>query len=392
MSLELNNQPWPVFSEDEIELVSSILRSGKVNYWTGDQGKIFEKEFAEYLGVNYAIALANGTLALELALNILGISKGDEVIVPSRTYIATASAVALNDAIPVVADVERDSGNISAATIEKVRTSRTKAIIVVHLAGWPCDMNSIMSYAKEHNLLVIEDCAQAHGASISGKKVGSFGDAAAFSFCQDKIMTTCGEGGMVTFNDRDKWYQAWSFKDHGKDYDTVFHKDHSPGFRWLVSSFGSNYRMTEMQSAVGRYQLEKLDEWISIRQRNAKILHKAFEGIPLVRLPVPPEGFNHACYKYYIYLNPHRLSKDYTRDKVMKELNENGIPCFSGTCSEIYLEQAFQESNLGPEQRLAISKELGETSLMFLVDPTFSENDMRQISEVTRKIFLNAGD
>lgn len=388
--MKINNQPWPVFSEDEIKLVNSVLRSGKVNYWTGDQGRLFEKEFAAYLGVDYAIALANGTLALELALNVCGISKNDEVVVPSRTYIATASAVAVNGARPIVTDVDRDSGNITSETIERVRTTKTKAIIVVHLAGWPCDMNSIISYAKEHNLLVIEDCAQAHGASISGKKIGSFGDAAAFSFCQDKIMTTCGEGGMVTFKDRDKWYKAWSYKDHGKDYDTVYRKDHSPGFRWLVSSFGSNYRMTEMQSAVGRYQLKKLDDWISIRQRNANILHKAFEGIPLIRLSEPPQEFNHACYKYYIYLNLDKLSYAYTRDKIMEELNQIGVQCFSGTCSEIYLEEVFQKSNLGPQQRLPISKELGETSLMFLVDPTFSENEMKHIAEVSKKVFLKA--
>ena len=381
---------WPVFSEEEIQIATDILRSGKVNYWTGDQGKLFEKEFADYIGVDYAIALANGTLALELALNVLGITSGDEVIVPSRTYIATASAVAIRGAKPVVADVDRISGNISVEMIDKVRTNRTKAIIVVHLAGWPCDMASIMSYAKQHGLFIIEDCAQAHGASYEGKKVGSFGDAAAFSFCQDKIMTTCGEGGMVVFKDKDLWSKAWSYKDHGKSFDAVYNKTHPPGFRWLVDSFGSNYRMTEIQSGVGRFQLKKLDDWLSIRQRNARILDSCFINFSLLRQAIPAHNIVHARYKYYTYINPQKLKNSYTRNRIMDEFNKYGVPCFSGTCSEIYLEKAFKDSNFGPINRLPTAQELGETSLMFLIDPTLSTSNMEYICDVSKKVFINA--
>ena len=366
------------------------MRSGKVNYWTGDQGKLFEKEFADYIGVKYAIALANGTLALELALNVLGITHGDEVIVPSRTFIGTASAVVTRGAKPVVADVDRVSGNVSVETIDKVRTNSTKAIIVVHLAGWPCDMSSIMSYAKQHDLLVIEDCAQAHGASYEGRKIGSFGDAAAFSFCQDKIMTTCGEGGMVLFKEKDKWSKAWSFKDHGKNFDAVYNNTHPPGFRWLIDTFGSNYRMTEIQSGVGRLQLKKLDDWVAIRQSNAEILDSCFSTFSLLRQATPSDNTVHARYKYYTYINPLKLKHSYSRDRVIDEFNKLGVPCFSGSCPEIYLEQAFKNANFGPINRLPSAKELGETSLMFLIDPTFSTADMEYICDVSRKVLINA--
>jgi dTDP-4-amino-4,6-dideoxygalactose transaminase len=384
-------QPWPIFCDEQVQIVSDILRSGKVNYWTGSEGKLFEKEFADYIGVDYAIAVANGTLALELALIALGITSDDEVIVPSRTYVATASAVVMRGAEPVVADVDRVSGNVSLETIDKVRTSRTKAIIVVHLGGWPCDMPAIMAYAEEHGLFVIEDCAQAHGASYEGKKVGSFGDAAAFSFCQDKIMTTGGEGGMVVFRDHDKWSEAWAFKDHGKSFDTVNRKDHPPGFRWLHDSFGSNYRMTEMQAGIGRFQLRMLDDWIASRQRASFILDSFFGECSLLRQASPPENVVHARYKYYTYVRPEALNDSYSRDRIIAEFGEYGIPCFSGSCSEIYLEKAFKEAGLGPSDRHNVAKELGETSLVFLVDPSLSEDDMQHICGVGREIFIKAG-
>lgn len=384
-------QPWPFFCEEQIQIATDVLRSGKVNYWTGSQGKLFEQEFGDYIGVKYAIALANGTLAIELALIALGIGSGDEVIVPSRTYIATAGAVVIRGAEPVVADIDRVSGNVNISTIEKVRTSRTKAIIVVHLGGWPCDMPAIMAYAKEHGLLVIEDCAQAHGASYEGRKVGSFGDAAAFSFCQDKIMSTGGEGGMVVFQDRDHWSRAWSFKDHGRNFDKVYCQEHPPGFRWLNDSFGSNYRMTELQASIGRFQLRKLDEWVVSRQRLASVLDSFFEGCSLLRQAIPPENIVHARYRYYTYIKTDELNDSYSRERIISEFSEYGIPCFSGSCSEIYLEKAFMESGFSPETRHHYAKELGETSLAFLVDPTLTEDDMQYICDVSKGIFGKAG-
>ena len=213
---KVTNTTWPRFDEEEIYAAEQVLRSGKVNYWTGEEGKIFEKEFAEYVGVKHGIAVANGTVALELALEALGIAEGDEVIVPSRTFIASASAVVMRGAVPKIADIDPVSQNISVKSIRDQISPRTKAIIVVHLGGWPCEMDEILAIARNHNLFVIEDCAQAHGASYKGKRVGSFGDIAAFSFCQDKIMTTAGEGGMVVTNNPTLWKRAWSFKDHGE--------------------------------------------------------------------------------------------------------------------------------------------------------------------------------
>ena len=388
--MNTSNKTWPIFSKKEVEISSKILRSGKVNYWTGSQGKEFELEFAKYVGVNYAIAVANGTLALELAFLALGISRGDEVIVPSRTYIASASSVVMVGAKPVIADINIDSGNIDLDAIKKVRTKKTKAIVVVHLAGWPCDMRPIIEYAKKNKLLIIEDCAQAHGASYNGKKVGSFGDAAAFSFCQDKIMTTAGEGGIVLFKRKKDWSKAWSLKDHGKNYSKVNTKNQSNGFKWLVDSFGSNYRMTEIQAAIGRYQLSRLDYWVKIRNRNSKILDECFKNIPVIRDITIPKNIVHARYKYYAYIDTVKLKKGVTRDSIMNDFNKKGIPCFSGSCSEIYLEDAFKNKGYIYKKRHKIAKKLGETSIVFLVDPTKNVRDMENVCKVAKNIFNKA--
>ena len=272
--------PWPSFSLEEIAAATRVLESGRVNYWTGDEGRQFELEFATFVGCKHAVALANGTVALELALQALGIGLGDEVIVPSRTFIASASCAVMRGARPVIADVDRDSQNITANTIRAVLSARTRAIVTVHLAGWPCDMDPILALAHEHQLKIVEDCAQAHGATYKGRPVGSMGDAGAFSFCQDKIITTGGEGGMLTTNDPELWSRAWAFKDHGKSYDAVYQRQHPPGYRWLHESFGTNWRMTEMQSALGRLLLEQLPRFVQTRQRLAGVLTERFSAIP----------------------------------------------------------------------------------------------------------------
>ncbi len=223
-------EPWPSFTQQEADAVSQVLLSNKVNYWTGQECREFEKEFAQFAQTQYAVALANGTVALDVALKALNIGAGDDVIVTSRTFLASASSIVTAGANPIFADVELDSQNISARTIEAVLTPNTKAIICVHLAGWMCDMDPIMQLAKEKGLYVIEDCAQAHGAMYKGKAAGSIGHIGAWSFCQDKIMTTGGEGGMVTTNDENLWKKMWSYKDHGKNYDSIYHKQHPPGF------------------------------------------------------------------------------------------------------------------------------------------------------------------
>ncbi len=381
--------PWPSFAPDEVNAVSRVVESGKVNYWTGDEGRLFEAEFAACAGSKHAVALANGTVALELALYALGLGPGDEVVVPSRTFIASASCVAMRGAVPVVADVDSISQNITADTVATAVTSRTRAIIAVHLAGWACDMDPLLELARERGLWVIEDCAQAHGATYKGRPVGSMGNVNAFSFCQDKIMTTGGEGGLVTTNDPDLWARSWAFKDHGKSYDAVYHQAHPPGFRWLHESFGTNWRLTEMQSALGRVLLRKLPQMVEKRRHLAAILSKRFSEMPALRVTVPPAEIGHSYYKYYVFLRPERLRETWMRQRTIDAINAEGIPCFSGSCSEIYLEKAFPES-LRPHGRLPVAKQLGETALMFLVHPTLSESDMHDTADAVAKVLHSA--
>jgi len=386
----INSQlsPWPSFTTEESNAISTVLLSNKVNYWTGNEGRQFEKEFAEYTDCNHAIVVANGTVALELALHGLGIGNDDEVIVTPRTFLASASAIVMCGATPVFAEVDIDSQNITAKTIKAVITQKTKAIIAVHLAGWSCDMDPIMDLANEFGIKVIEDCAQAHGARYKGRSVGSCGHVAAWSFCQDKIMTTGGEGGMVTTNDESLWKKMWAFKDHGKSYDTVYHKEHPPGFRWLHESFGTNWRLTEMQSAIGRIQIRKMPEWHKSRTNNAnKILDWCEQFPELLRVPRPPSDVEHAWYKCYVFIRPENLPDDWTRDRIIEEINKKGVPCFSGSCSEIYLEKAFDNTGFRPKERFPVAKELGETSLMFLVHPTLTAEEINITCEVISKVF-----
>lgn len=382
--------PWPSFTQEEADAISRVLLSNKVNYWTGQECREFEKEFAAWTGSQYAIALANGTVALDLALIGLGIGQGDEVIVTSRTFMASASAIISVGATPIFADVDRDSQNITAETISKVLSPRTKAIICVHLNGWPCDMDPILELAEKYNLKVIEDCAQAHGAKYKGKSVGSIGHVGAWSFCQDKIMTLGGEGGMVTTNDKDLWQHMWEYKDHGKSYDAIYHKKHPAGFRWVIESFGTNWRMLEMQAAIGLIQLKRMAEWTAKRQANGNRLQEVFDTCPIIRHIAFPEHIEHACYKYYAFIKPELLAKGWTRDRIIAEINAEGVPCFHGSCSEVYLEKAFKGTISCPHIRLPIAKELGETSIMFLVHPTLNQSEISRMCIVIKKILEQA--
>lgn len=385
-----SRSPWPYFSQDEVDRVIRVLQSGKVNRWTGEENRSFEDEFAEYCGVSRSIALANGTVALELALYALGVGPGDEVVVTPRTFVASAGCAVLRGARPVFADVDRDSQNITAESIRAVLTEKTRAIIAVHLAGWPCDMDGIMALARERGLYVIEDCAQAHGALYKNKKVGSFGDMAAFSFCQDKIMTTGGEGGMLLTNREDLWKKAWDYKDHGKNFDSVYAPAENPGYRWLHDSFGTNWRMTEMQASIGRLQLRKLPDWLTIRKRNARILTEAFRDAPCLRVPLPPPYVRHSWYKYYVFIRPEGLRPEWSRDRILAELNQVSIPCFTGSCSEIYREKAFEGTGWVPSERLPTARDLGETSLMFLVHPTLTAENMRDTAARAGEVLSRA--
>lgn len=391
--------PWPSFTQDEAEAVKQTLLSNRVNYWTGEACREFEKEFAAWCGTKHAVALANGTLALDVALKGLGIGPGDEVVVTPRTFIASVSCVVNAGATPVFADVDFESGNITAKTIRQVLTPKTRAVICVHLAGWPCDMDPIMALAKQHGLKVIEDCAQAHGARYKDRSVGSIGHVGAWSFCQDKIMTTGGEGGMVTTSDEALWRTMWAYKDHGKSYEAVYERQHPPGFRWLHESFGTNWRMLEMQAAIGRIQLGRMPEWTRRRQANADALTSALQPFAdvsgSVRLPqlacngcVQPctNGCVHANYKFYAYVRPDNLASGWTRDRIVEAINAEGVPCYQGSFSEVYLEKAFDGTPWRPRERLPVAKALGATSLMFLVHPTLTQVEIGKTVAVIQKV------
>jgi dTDP-4-amino-4,6-dideoxygalactose transaminase len=383
--------PWPAFTEEEADAIHRTLLSNRVNYWTGSECRKFEKEFASWTCSRHAIALTNGTAALDLALIALGIGSGDEVVVTPRTYIASVSCVVNAGAVPVFADVDANSGNITAASIEAVLSPRTKAVICVHLAGWPCEMDSIMVLAEKRGLKVIEDCAQAHGARYKGRSVGSIGHIGAWSFCQDKIMTTGGEGGMVTTNDESRWRAMWAYKDHGKSYEAVYEREHPPGFRWLHESFGTNWRMTEMQVVIGRIQLKHMQVWNRKRRENANAILDCCEQFPsLFRVPRPASHVEHAWYKCYLYVRPDSLPQGWSRDRIVSEINKRGVPCFQGSCSEVYLEKAFDGTGYRPKQRLKVAKELGETSLMLLVHPTLTDKEVELTCSVIAEVASSA--
>lgn len=409
--LNTSFSPWPCYTQEEAEAVKRVLLSNRVNYWTGNECREFEKEFADWSGSKYAVALANGTLALDLALKVLGIGPGDDVIVTPRTYIASVSCVVNAGANPVFADVDVDSGNLSAIGIEQALTSRTRAVICVHLAGLPCDMDPIMDLAQKYGFKVIEDCAQAHGARYKGRGVGSIGHVGAWSFCQDKIMSTGGEGGMVTTNDEDLWRFMWSYKDHGKSYEACFNRIHPPGFRWLHESFGTNWRMTELQAVIGRIQLRRMSAWTIQRQKNANMLSlallpysgprgpiristKACSGCNLSNNACNEQTFPNHCvfanYKFYTYVRNENLVNGWSRDRIIEEINKEGVPCYQGSCSEVYLEKAFEGTAWRPTRPLKVARELGETSIMFLVHPSLKTDEMQKTCEVAAQVLNQA--
>lgn len=384
----INNQfsSWPSFTLEEADAIHKVLMSNKVNYWTGDECHEFEKEFAVWSNSKYAIALGNGTQALDGALKALDLGVGNEVIVTSRTYISSVSSIVNAGAIPIFANVDLNSQNITPASIRSMITSKTKAIVCVHLAGWPCEMDKIMDLANEFNLHVIEDCAQAHGAKHKGKPVGSIGHIGCWSFCQDKIMTTGGEGGMAITNDKSLWSKMWAYKDHGKSYEAVYEREHPEGFRWLNESFGTNWRMTEMQAVIGRIQLKRMPNWHTKRITNANKIWNIAKQCKGLRVPSIPDYIEHAAYKCYVFVELKKLKDGWGRNRIIKEINTLGVPCYSGACSEVYLEKAFDNTGFRPKERLVNAKELGETSLVFLVHPTLTKDEIQQTCDAITSV------
>lgn len=383
--------PWPSFTPAEAECMKSVLLSNRVNYWSGNECRKFESEFAHWTETRYAVALANGTVALDVALIALGIGPGDEVVVTPRTFLASVSAIVNAGATPVFADVDPDSQNITADSIRAVLTPKTRAVICVHLAGWPCDMDPIMDLAESRGLYVIEDCAQAHGARYKGRPVGSIGHIGAWSFCQDKIMTTGGEGGMVTTNSTQWWSRMWSYKDHGKSWNAVYERKHPAGFRWLHDSFGTNWRMLEMQAALGRLQLQRMQEWSARRRSNAERIAAACRAHAVLRVPQVPHEVQHAYYRFYAFVERDLLAPGWSRDRIISEIVAAGVPCYQGSCSEVYLEKAFDNTGWRPAQRLPVARALGETSLMFLVHPTLTDDEIRKTCSVLHEVLSRAG-
>ena len=388
--LERNISPWPKFSKEEIAAVKSVLRSGRVNYWTGQECREFEMEFARWVGVPHAVALTNGTVALDLCWQVLGVGAGDEVICTPRTFLASATSIINAGAVPVFADVDRDSQNITPETVARHIGPKTKAILCVHLAGWPCDMDGFRQLADANKLYLVEDCAQAHGATVGDRSVGGLSDIAAWSFCQDKIMTTGGEGGMITTRQKDLWSRAWSYKDHGKSWDAVYARQHPPGFRWLHESIGTNWRMIEIQATIGRIQLQKIKKWTAQRIHNAQAIFAVASPFSALRVPVTPAHMKHAYYRAYAFVEPSALQSSWSRDRIVHEISVNGVPCYQGSCSEIYLEKAFDHVPCRPTERLANARELGATSLAFLVHPTLTAIEIERGCAVISRIMKAA--
>jgi len=378
--------PWPVYADDEIAAVTAVLRAGKGNYWSGGEGRAFERAYAAHCGVAHGLAVANGTVAIELALYGLGIGAGDEVIVPARTFIATAAAAVMRGAHPVVADIDPTSQNLTAATVAAAVSPRTRAVIVVHLVGWPVDMAPIMELSRKHNFVVIEDCAQAHGARDHDRPVGGIGHGGCFSFCQDKIISTGGEGGMVVTNDTAAYERMWTFRDHGKDFKRANAGDVGAGFQFLVDSFGTNWRLTEMQSAIGRRQLEKLPRWVTRRREIAAQLSQTLDSIDGVKTPTPPAHAHHSFYKFTFQIDPAALKAGWDRDRIIADLAARGVPARVGGCPDIAREAAFGVPGFTSAVAHPSADWLAPRTIMLPVHPTLTDGNVAFLAETTRDV------
>lgn len=394
---------WPYFWQEQKEAVQKVLDSGKVNYWTGSLGREFQARFAEFTCTSYAVAVNSGTAALHCALAAAQVGPGDEVIVPARTFIATAAAVVHQNAVPIFADVDPDTYTISIESANSLISPRTKAIIPVHLAGHPADMDPLMELAKEYGLIVIEDAAQAPGATYKGRPVGSLGHIAAFSFCQDKHFTTGGEGGAVVTNDEAMAEVARSIKDHG--YYEYEHRDLLEAealYTYIHHRIGWNYRLTEMQSALGITALQRMDWSVERRRENAHRLTEGITEIPWLEPAVEKDWAYHSFYKYYATIKAGALQV--SRDDFVKAVRAEGVPIGLGSAPENYREEMFQKKiGYGQTQcpyecpwykgridynQVACpnARETGSRTFVLLVHPTADLSDMNDVLSALKKV------
>ena len=400
-------QGWPHFDENAIKAVEAVLRSGKVNYWTGKRGMEFEKKFAEWQGSKYAISVATGTAALHVSLGSLGIGPGDEVIVPSYTFIATSFSVVQAGAIPRFADVNLDDHCISVESAEKLVTKRTKAVMPVHLYGNVCDMDKIQKFAKKHKLLVIEDNAEAFGGYFKGKKTGTLSEMAGCSFCQNKTFTTGGEGGMITTDDEELAWKARSIRDHGYDVkQRLSLLELEQKLPYIHNMIGWNYRMTEMQSAIGLAELERMDTWnMPRRKRNAKILLDALKTSKLIKyFPIDTADRQNGWYVLAFSLEVEKMKCEIK--KFVKAVAAEGAPVWKVFWPQCHTERAFQEHNaFGCTGFPFKSKEYADPksvdyknvdvpnarwheahTFTCFAYPTYTESDMEQIANAILKV------
>jgi dTDP-4-amino-4,6-dideoxygalactose transaminase len=400
---------WPNLSEKAIKAVENVLRSGKVNYWTGSKGREFEEKFAEWQGSKYAVSVSNGTAALHVALTSLGIGPGDEVIVPSYTFIASSFSIVQAGAIPRFADVNIDDHCISVKSSEKLVNERTKAVMAVHLYGNVCNMDEINAFAKKHNLFVIEDNAEAYGGTFKGKKTGTLGDIAGCSFCQNKTFTTGGEGGMVTTDNEEYAWLARSFRDHGYDVkQRLSLLELEQKLPYIHNMIGWNYRMTEMQSAIGLAELERIDTWnLPNRRRNANIIIEHIKDLPQVLYkPIDTEERRNGWYVMAFSLDIENMTcniKEFA-DAAVAE----GAVVWKVFWPQCHTENAFQKHRsfgksgfpftskeyTNPESvdytRVEIPNAIWHESHTFtcFAFPTFSEENCKQIGKALRKVIM----
>ena len=381
---------WPSYSKLELKAVSKVLSSGKVNYLYGQYGKIFEKNFARYINTKYSIAISNGTVALELALLSLSLNHNDEVIVTPRSYFSSASSILKVGLKPIFADIDINSQNITLDSIKKLINKKTKVIICVHLAGFPCDMNEISSFARKKKIKIIEDCSQAHGAKIKNKKVGSFGDISVWSFCNDKIISTGGEGGMLTTNHRKYWQFMWSYKDQGKNYQKFFSKKNNNKFKYIHDNIGSNFRITEIQSIIGIIQLQNLDKNIKLRNIYAKLINKTLIKFPSVQTTKIKKYYIHSYYRYYFFINQKYLKKKWNRDKILKKISSYNINCGTGSCPTIYKEKPFRNIFKTHKRKFINAEKLGKSSISLAIHHKLNYKEVILICNILNKVLKEA--